>query len=304
MFRYIVQRLLLGILVLLGVSVTVFGLTFLGGDPARALLPLNTDPEDVELFRHKAGLDQPVPVQYVNFLSRAVRGDFGESFRYREPAMGVVLERLPATLTLAVAGMLVALLIGIPLGILAGLHRGSYVDMFARMVAMLGQSVPGFWLAIVLILVFSVTLRWLPVSGSAGWQSLVLPAIVVGSFTAATIARLLRSSLINVMGKEYIRTAQAKGLRDNQVLVGHALKNAAIPVVTVIALQFGALLGGAVIAEVVFAYPGMGRLMVQSISARDVPVIQAFVTVTATIVVLVTLFLDLVYTWLDPRIQF
>ncbi|HZQ07248.1 MAG TPA: ABC transporter permease [Anaerolineae bacterium] len=301
---YLVQRVLLGLLVLLGVSVTVFGLTYLGGDPAAALLPLNTAPEDVELFRHKAGLDQPLPIQYINFLSHAVQGDFGNSFRYREGALGLILERLPATLTLAGVGMFFALLIAIPFGIISGLNRGTMADTLSRMLVLLGQSVPGFWLAIVLILIFAVKLRWLPVSGAASWQSLILPGFVVAAFPAAIIARLLRSSLINVMNKEYIRTARAKGLAPAPVLFRHALKNAAIPVVTVIGLQIGTLLGGAVIAEVVFAYPGVGRLMVQSISARDLPVIQAFVAVTATIVVTVNLVLDLIYTWLDPRITF
>jgi ABC-type dipeptide/oligopeptide/nickel transport system permease component len=178
------------------------------------------------------------------------------------------------------------------------------MDGFSRSIVLLGQSVPGFWLAIVLILIFAVRLRWLPVSGAASWQSLILPALVIASFPAATIARLLRSSLIDVMNKDYIRTARAKGLAPAPVLVKHALKNAAIPVVTVIAIQFGTMLGGAVIAEVVFAYPGIGRLMVQSISARDVPVIQAFVAVTATIVVTFNIILDIIYGWLDPRIRF
>lgn len=304
MFGYIVQRLLLGLLVLVGVSVTVFGLTFLSGDPAAALLPLNTPREDVELFRHKAGLDQPLPVQYVNFLSHAVRGDFGNSFRYRQGALGLIVERLPATLTLAGVGMFFALLIALPFGVLSGLNRGTLLDAFSRSLVLLGQSVPGFWLAIVLILVFAVKLRWLPVSGASSWSSLILPGLVVACFPAAIIARLLRSSLIDVMNKEYIRTARAKGLAPTPVLLRHALKNAAIPVVTVIGLQIGTLLGGAVIAEVVFAYPGIGRLMVQSISARDLPVIQAFVAVTAIIVVTINLALDLIYVWLDPRIQF
>lgn len=303
MLVFLVQRLLLGLLVLLGVSITVFGLTYIGGDPAAAMLPLNTSPEDIEIFRHKAGLDQPLPVQYFNFISKAVRGDFGDSFRYRQGALGIVLERVPATLTLASVGMVFALLIALPIGIISGLKRGTFVEGFSRSIVLMGQSVPGFWLAIVLILVFAVRLRWLPVSGAASWQSLILPGLVIASFPAATIARLLRSSLINVMHQEYIRTAQAKGLAPAPVLVRHALKNAAIPVVTVIAFQFGTLLGGAVIAEVVFAYPGIGRLMIQSISARDVPVIQAFVAVTATVVVTFNIALDMIYSWLDPRIR-
>lgn len=304
MINYILQRLLYNAIVLLGVTAVVFGLTFLTGDPASTLLPLNTPREDIELFRHQMGFDRPVPIQYFDFLSKVARGDFGISLRHREPALPLVLERLPATLRLALAGMFFSLIIALPLGLLAAMFQGTWIDSLARVLMLLTQVVPGFWLAIVLILIFGVQLRWLPVSGSEGWQSLILPGFVVGTFAIPSIARLLRSSLLEVLGKEYIRTAYSKGLSGRMVFLRHALKNAAIPVVTVMAFQVGSLLGGAVIAEVVFAYPGMGRLAVQAITNRDVAVVQAFVLLSGTIIVTTNLLLDILYTWLDPRIHF
>ena len=300
---YLLQRLTQGLLVLLGVTSIVFALTFLSGDPAVTLAPLNTTPEELAIFRQRMGLDRPVPVQYVDFLSHAVRGDFGTSFRYREPAMGVVLERAPATLRLTAVAIVFALLVSLPLGILAAMDHDGAIDAAARFFALIGQSVPTFLLGIVLILVFAVALHWLPSSGGDGWQSLVLPGITVGAFSAAVLLRLLRSSLLEVLGQDYIRTAYAKGLRGRAVLVGHALQNAALPYTTMLGLQVGFLLSGAVIAETIFAYPGIGRLAVDAISTKDVPVIQAFVTVAAVIVVVVNLAVDLGYRVLDPRVR-
>lgn len=300
---YVLQRLVQGVLVMIGATTIVFALTFVSGDPVSALAPLNITPEEREVFRRQMGLDRPVPVQYVDFLSRAARGDFGESYRHREPAMEVVLERAPATLRLTAAAILFALALSLPLGILAALHHDRAIDTAARLFALLGQSMPVFLLGIVLILVFAVQLRWLPSSGSEGWQALVMPAVTVGAFSAAVLTRLLRSSLLEALGQDYIRTAYAKGLRARRVMVGHALKNALLPFTTVLGLQVGFLLSGAVVAETIFAYPGMGRLAVEAISTKDVPVIQAFVTVAAVIVVSVNLLVDLVYTRLDPRIQ-
>jgi ABC-type dipeptide/oligopeptide/nickel transport system permease component len=300
---YVLQRLVQGLFVLLGVFTIVFALTFVSGDPAAALAPLNTTAEELARFRQSRGLDRPVPVQYVDFLTRAVQGDFGESFRYHEPAMGVVLERAPATLRLTAVAVLFSLLISIPLGVLAALHHDRAIDAIARLLALIGQSVPSFLLGIILILIFAVGLRWLPSSGAAGWQSLILPGITVGGFSAAVLARVLRSSMLEVLGQEYIRTAYAKGLRDRVVLMRHALKNAALPFTTLLGLQVGFLLSGAVVAETIFSYPGMGRLAVEAISTKDIPVIQSFVTLTAAIVVVVNLMVDLVYRRLDPRIR-
>lgn len=304
MWGFLVQRGLYNIFVLLGVSFLTFGLIFMTGDPAAALLPLGTPPEQIESFRQQMGLDRPLLVQYGDFLWNAVQGDFGMSLRHRESAMLMVMERLPATAKLAGAGMLVALLVSMPLGILAATNRGSWIDHLARFVALLGQTMPGFWLAIMLILVFSVGLKWLPISGADGWRSLVLPAVVVAATPIGSMTRLLRSSLSEVLTKDYVRTGFAKGLADRVVLTRHALRNALIPVVTMLALQVGYLIGGAVVAEVVFAYPGMGRLAVQAITNRDIAVIQAFVMVTATLIVLVNMFLDVIYTLIDPRIRY
>ncbi len=303
MGRYIVRRLLMGVLVLFGVSIVVFLLTYLGGDPVAVLLPLDTPPEQIEAFRREMGFDQPFPVQYFKFLSRALQGDFGYSYHYRTDAMGIVLERMPATIRLTFAALLVALVVSIPAGIFAALKRGTISDLIVRISVLFGQAVPGFWLALVLIMIFGVRLRWLPVSGAEGWKSIILPAVVAGSFSMATITRLLRGNLVETMGECYIRTAESKGLSSRVVVTRHALKNAAIPVITVIGLQMGWLLGGAVISEVVFAYPGMGRLAVTAIGYRDVPVIQSFVAITAVIVVVINLGVDFIYSWVDPRIR-
>ena len=303
MGKYILQRFFHGVLVLLGVSIVVFLLMHLSGDPVAVLLPLDTPLQDVEIFRHKMGFDRPLPVQYLYFLSRAVRGDFGYSYHYRTDAMSLVLERMPATIKLTVAALFVSLASSLPAGIVAALNKGSLLDVLVRVFVLVGQAVPVFWLALILIMVFAVRLRWLPASGSQGWQSLILPAITAGSFSVATVTRLLRSSLLEVLGADYVRTARSKGLPSRVVVARHALKNAAIPVVTMVGLQVGWLLGGAVISEVVFAYPGIGRLAVTAISYRDLPVIQSFVAITSLIVVLINLFMDILYSWLDPRIH-
>ncbi len=303
MGRYIARRAIHGAIVLIGVSIIVFSLMHLAGDPVAVLLPLDTPQDQIEAFRHEMGFDRSLPRQYLSFMSRAVRGDFGYSYHYRTDAMGIVLQRMPATLTLTFGALFAALIVAIPAGILAALRQGRISDVLIRMLVLLGQAVPGFWLALMLMLIFGVRLRWLPVSGAEGWTSLILPAVVAGSFSMATITRLLRSNLLETLEKTYITTARGKGLPEHLITTRHALRNAAIPTITVIGLQMGWLLGGAVIAEVVFAYPGMGRLAVTAISYRDVPVIQSFVAVTAAIVVVINLTVDIAYSWLDPRIR-
>ena len=300
---YIARRLLQGVLVLFGVTTIVFALVFVAGDPAATLAPLEATPEQRAEFAHNMGLDRPIPVQYADFLAHAIRGDFGTSYGSREPAMGIVLERLPATLRLTGAAVLYALIVAIPLGLLAAMNHDGWIDVAARLFAFLGQSMPVFLLGMVLILVFGVSLHWLPSSGADSWKSLIMPAISVGSFSGAVLARLLRSSLLEVLGQEYIRTAYAKGLRGRVVLIRHALRNAALPFITMLGRQVGFLLSGAVVAETIFAYPGVGRLAVEAISRKDVPVIQAFVTVAAVIVVVANLLVDLAYTRIDPRIR-
>ena len=303
MGRYIARRAVHGVIVLFGVSIIVFLLMHLAGDPVAVLLPLDTPPEQIEAFREEMGFNRPLPVQYFYFLSRAVRGDFGYSYHYRTDAMELVLGRMPATLKLTFAAMFVALIVAIPAGIFAALRQGKISDMIVRMSVLLGQAVPGFWLALMLMLIFGVKLRWLPVSGAESWKSLVLPAIVAGSFSMATTTRLLRCNLLETLGENYIQTARGKGLPERTVTTRHALRNAAIPVITIIGLQMGWLLGGAVISEVVFAYPGMGRLAVTAIGYRDVPVIQSFVAIAAIIVVTINLSVDICYSWLDLRIR-
>ena len=301
--RYVLQRLAQGLLVLLGVTTIVFALTFVAGDPVATLAPLEATPDERAAFARNMGLDRPIPVQYVDFLAHATRGDFGMSYSSHEPAMGEVLERLPATILLTTAAVLFALVVSVPLGLLAAMNHDSWIDVVARLFAFLGQSIPVFLLGVVLIIVFGVDLHWLPSSGTGSWQHLVMPAVAVGSFSAAVLARLLRSSLLEVLSQEYIRTAYAKGLRGRVVVVRHALRNAALPFITMLGLQVGFLLSGAVVAETIFAYPGVGRLAVQAISRKDVPVIQSFVIVAALIVVVANLFVDLVYTRIDPRIR-
>jgi peptide/nickel transport system permease protein len=256
MGRYIARRAVHGVIVLFGVSVIVFLLMHLGGDPVAVLLPLDTPPEQIEAFREEMGFNRPLPVQYFYFLSRAVRGDFGYSYHYRTDAMGLVLERMPATLKLTFAAMFVALIVAIPAGIFAALRQGKISDMIVRMSVLLGQAVPGFWLALMLMLIFGVRLQWLPVSGSEGWQSIILPAFVAGSFSMATITRLLRCNLLETLGENYIVTARGKGLPERTVTIRHALKNAAIPAITVIGLQMGWLLGGDFGSS--FCLPGHG----------------------------------------------
>jgi peptide/nickel transport system permease protein len=301
--RYILSRLFHGLIVLLGVSIIVFGLTWLTGDPASVLLPVNTPPDQVEAFRHSMGLDQPIPVQYVAFLGRALHGDFGVSFRNRTAALPLVLSRLPVTLRLMGAALLFAILVSVPLGILAATFHRRPPDFLARFVALFGQSVAAPWLGIMLIFLFAVNLRWLPSSGASCPESIVLPAIVSGAYSAAGLTRLLRSSLLEVMHNDYIRTARAKGLTNRRVVWSHALKNAAIPVVAFLGLQITFMFGNTVIAEAMFAYPGMSRLAVDAISSRDMPVIQVFVLLAGTLVVVVNLVIDLLYAWLDPRIR-
>jgi peptide/nickel transport system permease protein len=232
------------------------------------------------------------------------RGDFGQSFQYRAPALRVVLERLPATVHLTLAAMLITIAAGVPLGIFTAVRRGTRYDVAGTIVAVLGQSLPNFWLGIMLILLFGVALRWLPTSGFASWTSLVLPAVTLAAFPTALVARLTRSSMLEILNRDYIRTGRAKGLAERSVVFRHALRNAAIPVLTVIGLQIGALLGGAVITESIFAWPGMGKLIVDAIFFRDFPVVQTVLILSATVFVVINLAVDLLYTVIDPRIRY
>ena len=304
MKSYVLRRLRQALLVRVGVSVVVFAILHLTGDPAALLLPPDATAEDIARFRNAMGFDDPWIVQYGRFLKGAIHGNFGESLRHGEPAMELVLERLPATFQLAGAGLLLALCLAVPAGIVSAVKRNTVIDYFSTVVALLGQAMPTFWLGIMLILVFSVHFNWLPSSGRGDLQHLVLPAVTLGLFTTARITRLTRSGMLEVLGQDYIRTARAKGVSEQPVVWKHALKNASIPIVTIVGIELGTLLGGSVITETIFAWPGVGRLSVQAIFNRDYPVVQAAVFILASTFVVVNFLVDLAYTWLDPRIRF
>jgi ABC-type dipeptide/oligopeptide/nickel transport system permease component len=303
MKTFFARRLLQSLVVLFGVSFVVFGILHLTGDPALVLLPPDASAEDVRRFREVMGFNDPFLVQYGRFLRGALQGDFGQSIRHGESAFGLVVERLPATFELAGAALLLALCLAIPAGIVSAVRRNSVVDYVATVVALFGQSLPTFWLGIMLILLFSVQLQLLPSSGRGNVEHLVLPAVTLGLFTTARITRLTRSGMLEVLGQDYIRTARAKGVSDPPVVWKHALKNAAIPIVTIVGIELGTLLGGSVITETIFAWPGVGRLSVQAIANRDYPVVQAAVFLLASTFVVVNLVVDVVYTYLDPRIR-
>jgi peptide/nickel transport system permease protein len=300
---YLVHRLAQTVLVLLGVSVLSFGILFLSGDPTMLMASESWNQEQVDTFRHQMGFDRPWLVQYADFLSKAVGGDFGVSLRQQQPTIRLITDRLPATLALAGSAMAIAIGIGLPLGVAAATRRGSIWDNLLMLGGLLGQSLPVFWLGLLMIMVFAVGLGWFPVAGTGGPQHLVLPALTLGLFSTAYIARMTRSSMLEVLGQEYVRTARSKGLGAKKVVLGHALRNALIPLVTIIGLQFGALLGGAVITETIFAWPGVGRLTIQAIQSKDLPLVQACVLFLAVMFVFANLVVDLLYTYLDPRIR-
>lgn len=304
MIGYIINRLGYTIIVALGAVTIVFMLLHLTGDPVGQLLPLDATPQDREELRAKLGFDQPLPVQYFLYISRVVQGDFGDSLRYRQPVMPLVLERMPATLQLTAASMFVALLIAIPAGVIAALNRNTLLDSGTTFLALLGQCMPTFWLGLMLIILFGVKLKILPPAGIGTWKHLVLPAIALGSYSAAIIARLLRSGLLEVINQDYIRTARSKGLHERSIIATHAMRNAALPVITIIGIQIGVLLGGAIVTEYVFAYPGLGRLVLEAVSNRDFPMVQGAVLVVAIIISLINLLVDLSYGFLDPRIRY
>jgi peptide/nickel transport system permease protein len=304
MRTYIIKRLLQSIGVCLVISMISFFLLFLNTDPALVLLPPEAEVNDIAAFKKQMGLDRPVPIQYLDFLRRVVvQGDFGNSFAAKVPALQLVGERLPATVKLAVAALIVVNLVAIPVGVISAIRRYSLTDNVATFIALVGQAMPLYWLGIMLIIIFGIWLRWLPISGSDSLAHLVLPAVTLGSWILPVNMRLVRSGMLDVLNQDYIRTARAKGLPERKVLVKHAFKNAAIPVVTVLGMQLGLLLGGAVVTETVFAWPGLGRLAVDSIRMGDYPVVQAIVVVFAFFVVIGNLLADILAAVIDPRIR-
>ncbi|NJN84635.1 MAG: ABC transporter permease [Caldilineaceae bacterium] len=305
MASYIRRRLLQSLLVIWGVSILVFFLLRLApGDPVSLLLAETATPEQMDQAREKWGLNEPIVVQYAVFLGRAVRGDLGDSLFFKEPAIEVLLERLPATIQLSAVALCFSLVVAIPVGMISALRRDTVWDYLGTTLAMLGQAIPPYWLGIMLILVFSVSLGWLPTSGRGSPAHLVLPAITLGSVLMALVTRLVRSGMLDVLGEDYVRTARSKGLGERKVIARHAMRNILIPLVTVIGLQLGALFGGAVITESIFAWPGVGRLVLQAISARDYPLVQAAVLLISVVYVFLNLAVDIVYVYLDPRIRY
>jgi peptide/nickel transport system permease protein len=306
MLTWILRRILAVVPVLFGVTLAVFSMLFLvPGDPVKMMLAeFVTTPDQVAQMREQLHLDEPILRQYGRFVGNAVRGDLGTSIRSRRPVATEIGENLASTAQLALAAMLVAVGLGIPLGLLAALFRNSWLDVASMGTALLGVSMPSFWLGLLLIFVFSLHLAWFPATGGGDLHHLVLPAITLGMIAAAIIARLTRSSMLEVLGQDYVRTARAKGLGGFSVVVRHALKNALIPIITIFGLQFGNLLAGAVIVETVFSRPGLGRLIVGGILNKDFPLVQGTVLFVATVYVLINLLVDVAYAYADPRIRF
>jgi peptide/nickel transport system permease protein len=300
---YLLSRLAQTALVVFLSLSAVFAMVRLSGDPVTLFMPMDIQAKDVNEFRQRLGFNDPLGVQYARFIGGVVRGDFGESLRYRRDALGLVLERLPATLLLAGTALALTFVVAVPLGVLAAVRRDGFVDHAATVVTVLGQAVPGFWLGLMLIYVFAVQLRWLPTGGMGTVAHLIMPSIVLAAFYSARVARLTRSAVLEVLNEEYILTARAKGLAETRVIGKHTLRNSAIPIVTLAGLEAGQLLGGAVITETIFAWPGLGRLTVQALLNRDFPVVLAAVSFTSIIYTLMNLVVDILYGWLDPRVR-
>ena len=323
MWTFLVRRILQSIVVMIGVTLISFIALQIGGDPTYLFVSENASAEEIALTRERLGFDRPLHVQYLAYVWNALQGDFGTSLSYRQPAMEVVLDAMPATIELTVFSLVLAIGLSIPLGIYAALKRGKPADGGIMTFAMLGQSIPNFWMGIMMIMFFGLYLRWLPISGHVPFLEplmagdpatafanlprsiyyMVMPALAVGTYTLARNARLVRSSMLEVLQQDYVRTARSKGISEGRVIVHHALRNAWLPVVTMIGLEFGFLLGGVVVVETVFSYPGIGRLVFNAINQRDIPVVQASVILIATIFILLNLMVDLIYARLDPRVK-
>lgn len=303
MRRYVLNRLWQGAVAVVGALLIVFVAQRLSGDPVALLLPMDATEADFEAMRQALGLDRPLPVQFAVFLRDALTGDFGHSYLWNMPAMDLVLERLPATLELALAGLVFALALAVPLGVLSAVHRGGWIDNAAKLFAMLGQAMPGFWVGLLLIVFVAVQLRWLPAYGRGTVGHLVLPAIALGWYPVAAMTRTLRSAMLDIMQSDYVRMERAIGLPERAIVWRFALRNAAVPLVTLIGVYFANMLGGAFVIEVVFAWPGVGRAVVEAVFARDFPVVQAGVILAAVIFVVVNLIVDLTYGLIDPRIR-
>jgi ABC-type dipeptide/oligopeptide/nickel transport system permease component len=300
---FLVPKLLRALIAVWLVTTVVFVVMRLSGDPVPLLLPPDAPTSEILRVRHDLGLDRPLPIQYLTFIGNALRGDFGRSIHFRVPAWQVVVDYLPATLELGLTAFGLALLVAVPIGLLSAVKRNSALDHAAMGVALVGQSAPTFFLGILFILTLSLKAGWFPTSGRGDWRNLVLPALTLGAFSMASIARLTRSAVLDVLRQDFVRTARAKGLPEAAVVIKHTLKNAALPVVTITGLQFGTLLGGAVVTETVFAWPGIGRLAIQSIYNRDYPIVQCTVFLSAVLFIVLNFAIDVLYGFLDPRVR-
>lgn len=302
---FTLRRFFQAIFTIAGVLFVVFVIIQLTGDPVSMMFPIDAPVEQIEAARVRLGLDQPIPIQFYHFSLRALRGNFGNSLRFREMnAFRLTLERYPATLELALASLFWSFCIAVVLGTVSAVKHNTFWDQIISVISVLGQSIPNFWLGIMLILIFSVNLRLLPTSGRGDIYNVILPSFTLGTFFLARMTRLIRSSLLEVMYQDYIATARAKGLNEGMVLFKHIYKNAGIPIITILGLDLATLLGGAVVTEVVFAWPGIGRLIVESVYLRDFPVVQAAVFLIALTFILINFFVDIAYLWLDPRIKY
>ena len=323
MWTFLARRLLQSIIVMIGVTLISFVALQMGGDPTYLFVSENASVEEIQRAREALGFDRPLYVQYLSYVWNALQGDFGNSLSYRQPAMGVVMEAMPATIELTFFSLVLAIGLSIPLGIYAALNRGKPVDGGIMTFAMIGQSIPNFWMGIMMILFFGLYLRWFPISGhvpfleplfdgdfSTAFSNLprsiyymIMPAVAVGTYTLARNARLVRSSMLEVLDQDYVRTARSKGISEHRIVIHHAMRNAWLPVITMIGLEFGFLLGGVVVVETVFSYPGIGRLVFTAINQRDIPVVQASVILLAGIFILLNLMVDMIYARLDPRVK-
>jgi peptide/nickel transport system permease protein len=301
---YLGRRAIGALWALIGVAIVVFLILHITGDPAAVMMPPEATRAEIDAFRHAQGFDRPLIVQFGSFAAAAAHGDMGLSLRHQEPAMGLALQRLPATIMLAGCAFLIVGLIGVPAGVLSALRPRTWIDYTARVIALIGQSAPTYWIGLMLILLFAVRLGWVPASGIGDWRNLVLPAATLGFFSTAKIMRLTRAAMLEVLDADFMRTARAKGLTALRVSLGHGLRNAWLPIVTQLGVELGTLLSGAIITETVFAWPGVGRLAVQAVFERDFPVVESVVLLTATIFVLLNLVVDLLYAVLDPRIRY
>lgn len=304
MRRYLLKRIGQSLIVVIGIGAIVFVITHLTGDPTDLLLPQEATEADRLELRSQLGLDRPLMVQFVDFMVRMIQGDFGHSFRHQMPALSLLLSALPATIRLTILAMALSVIVAIPIGVFSATRPGTIYDRIAMGFALIGQSMPVYWAGLMMILLFAVKLHWLPSTSGAGFKSMIMPAVTLGMFAMAAIARFTRSAMLDVLDSDYIRTARIKGLTEQVVVLKHALKNAAIPVITMTSLQFGRMLAGTVIVETIFSWPGVGRLSVLAIYNRDYPVVQAAVFMTSIIFVLINLLVDILYSVIDPRITY